>query len=151
MRIFCLTKEESNLLLLFFIPQSEYAWVPVQIKNAVSNQPPQPAFMAMLILEADQFILSPLSTAILDAEDSETSKSLLVFNITQPPQEGFITHLQDHTKSISSFTWTSLDNMLIAYQPPNSSHTERRNYEVIERKLMLQSGIFICIWTLPCS
>ncbi|KAG8130544.1 hypothetical protein E2320_017169 [Naja naja] len=110
--------------------KSEYAWIPVQIKNAVSNQPPQPAFMAMLILEADQFILSPLSTAILDAEDSETPKSLLVFNIIQPPQEGFITHLQDHTKSVSSFTWTSLDSMLIAYQPPNSSHTERRNYEV---------------------
>ncbi|ETE61666.1 FRAS1-related extracellular matrix protein 1, partial [Ophiophagus hannah] len=110
--------------------KSEYAWIPVQIKNAVSNQPPQPAFMAMLILEADQFILSPLSTAILDAEDSETPKSLLIFNITQPPQEGFITHLQDHTKAVSSFTWTSLDSMLIAYQPPNSSHTERRNYEV---------------------
>ncbi|KAM3843674.1 FRAS1-related extracellular matrix protein 1 [Vipera latastei] len=110
--------------------KSEYAWIPVQLKNAVSNQPPQPAFMALLILEADQFILSPLSTAILDAEDSETPKSLLVFNITKPPQEGFITHLQDHTKSVSSFTWTSLDNMLIAYQPPNSSHTERRNYEV---------------------
>ncbi|XP_070794695.1 FRAS1-related extracellular matrix protein 1 [Pituophis catenifer annectens] len=110
--------------------KSEYAWITVQIKNAVSNQPPQPAFMAMLILEADQFILTPLSTAILDAEDSETPKSLLVFNITQPPQEGFITHLQDHTKSVSSFTWTNLDNMLIAYQPPNNSHTERRNYEV---------------------
>uniref|UniRef100_A0A670ZH00 FRAS1 related extracellular matrix 1 n=1 Tax=Pseudonaja textilis TaxID=8673 RepID=A0A670ZH00_PSETE len=110
--------------------KSEYAWIPVHIKNAVSNQPPQPTFMAMLILEADQFILSPLSTAILDAEDSETPKSLLVFNITQPPQEGFITHLQDHTKAVSSFTWTSLDSMLIAYQPPNSSHTERRNYEV---------------------
>ncbi|XP_039219625.1 FRAS1-related extracellular matrix protein 1 isoform X6 [Crotalus tigris] len=110
--------------------KSEYAWIPVQLKNAVSNQPPQPAFMAMLILEADQFILSPLSTAILDAEDSETPKSLLVFNITKPPQEGFITHLQDHTKTVSSFTWASLDNMLIAYQPPNSSHTERRNYEV---------------------
>ncbi|XP_070598646.1 FRAS1-related extracellular matrix protein 1 isoform X1 [Erythrolamprus reginae] len=110
--------------------KSEYAWIPVQIKNAVSNQPPQAAFMAMLILEVDQFILTPLSTAILDAEDSETPKSLLVFNITQPPLEGFITHLQDHTKSVSSFTWTSMDKMLIAYQPPNSSHTQRRNYEV---------------------
>lgn len=93
--------------------------------------------MATFILEADQFILSPLSTAILDAEDSETSKSLLVFNITKPPQEGFITHLQDHTKPVSSFTWNSLNDMLIAYQPPNSSHTDRKNYEVIEIGLMI--------------
>ncbi|KAL8203135.1 UNVERIFIED_CONTAM: FRAS1- extracellular matrix protein 1 [Gekko kuhli] len=86
--------------------------------------------MATFILEVDQFILSPLSTAILDAEDSETPRSLLVFNITKPPQEGFIAHLQDHTKPVSSFTWNSLNDMLIAYQPPNSSHTERKNYEV---------------------
>lgn len=110
--------------------QSEHAWIPVQIRGAISNQAPQAAFMAMFILEVDQFILSPLSTAILDAEDSETPKSLLVFNITKPPKEGYITHLQDHTKPISSFTWNSLNDMLIAYQPPNCSHTERRNYEV---------------------
>lgn len=94
--------------------------------------------MAMFILEADQFILSPLSTAILDAEDGETPRSLLVFNITGPPQEGYITHLEDHTKPVSSFTWDSLNNMLIAYQPPNSSHTERRNYEVAKRRWTFQ-------------
>ncbi|XP_061486151.1 FRAS1-related extracellular matrix protein 1 isoform X3 [Rhineura floridana] len=110
--------------------KSEHAWLPIQIGGAIPNQAPQAAFMSLLILEADQFILSPLSTTILDAEDSETPKSLLVFNITKPPQEGYITHLQDHTKPISSFTWNSLNDMLIAYQPPNSSHTERRNYEV---------------------
>ncbi|KAH0628328.1 hypothetical protein JD844_009328 [Phrynosoma platyrhinos] len=110
--------------------KSEHTWIPVQIRGAISNQVPQAAFMAMFILETDQFILSPLSTAILDAEDGETPKSLLVFNITKPPQEGYITHLQDHTKPVSSFTWNSLNDMLIAYQPLNRSHTERRNYEV---------------------
>ncbi|XP_060618381.2 FRAS1-related extracellular matrix protein 1 isoform X3 [Anolis sagrei] len=110
--------------------KSEHVWIPVQIRGAISNQAPQAAFMAMFILEADQFILSPLSTVILDAEDGETLKSLLVFNITKPPEEGYITHLQDHTKPVSSFTWNSLNDMLIAYQPPNRSHSERRNYEV---------------------
>ncbi|KAG7461901.1 hypothetical protein MATL_G00196120 [Megalops atlanticus] len=112
------------------IYQSERAWIPVSIKNAFLNQPPKPAFMSMFILEVDQFILTPLTTAALDAEDSETPKSLLVFNISKPPQEGFITHLSDHTKPITSFTWGDLHDMLIAYQPPNSSHTQRRNYEV---------------------
>ncbi|XP_060887337.1 FRAS1-related extracellular matrix protein 1a [Labrus mixtus] len=110
--------------------QSEQAWIPVQIIGAMPNQPPKPSFMSMFILEVDQFILTPLSTATLDAEDEETPKQRLVFNITKPPVDGFITHLYDHTRPISSFTWLDLNDMLIGYQPPNSSHTQRRNYEV---------------------
>ncbi|KAI4900130.1 hypothetical protein NFI96_005432 [Prochilodus magdalenae] len=112
------------------IIQSEQAWIPVTIKGAVPNQPPKPAFMSMFILEVDQFILTPFSTATLDAVDAETPKNRLVFNITKPPSEGFITHLSDHTKPVSSFTWTDLNDMHISYQPPNGSHTHRRNYEV---------------------
>ncbi|XP_029310735.1 FRAS1-related extracellular matrix protein 1a isoform X2 [Cottoperca gobio] len=112
------------------IYQSEQAWIPVQIVGAMPNQPPKPSFMSMFILEVDQFILTPLSTATLDSEDEETPKQLLVFNITKPPIDGFITHLSDHTRPISSFTWLDLNDMLIGYQPPNSSHTQRRNYEV---------------------
>ncbi|KAM9718007.1 FRAS1-related extracellular matrix protein 1a isoform 1-T1 [Menidia menidia] len=110
--------------------QSEQAWIPVRIVGAMPNQPPTPSFMSMFILEVDQFILTSLSTATLDAEDEETPKQLLVFNITKPPAEGFITHLSDHTRPISSFTWLDLNEMLIGYQPPNSSHTQRRNYEM---------------------
>lgn len=112
------------------IYKSEHAWVPVRIIGAMPNQPPKPSFMSMFILEVDQFILTPLSTATVDAEDDETSKQLLVFNITKPPVDGFITHLSDHTRPISSFTWLDLNDMLIGYQPPNSSHPQRRNYEV---------------------
>ncbi|KAM6909056.1 FRAS1-related extracellular matrix protein 1a [Xenentodon cancila] len=112
------------------IYKSEQAWISVRIVGAMPNQPPKPSFMSMFILEVDQFILTPLSTATLDAEDEETAKQLLVFNITTPPEDGFITHLTDHTRSISSFTWLDLNDMLIGYQPPNSSHTQRRNYEV---------------------
>ncbi|KAM8960071.1 FRAS1-related extracellular matrix protein 1 [Pelodytes ibericus] len=109
--------------------KSEQAWIPVHIQGAVPNQIPKAAFMSMFILEVDQFILTPMTTAAIDAEDSETTKPLLVFNITEPPAQGFITHLSDHTKPITSFTWKDLNDMLIAYQPPNSSHTERRNFE----------------------
>ncbi|XP_041842591.1 FRAS1-related extracellular matrix protein 1a [Melanotaenia boesemani] len=112
------------------IYQSEQSWIPVRIAGAMPNQPPKPSFMSMFILEVDQFILTPLSTATVDAEDEETPKQRLVFNITKPPADGFITHLSDHTRPISSFTWLDLNGMLIGYQPPNSSHTQRRNYEV---------------------
>ncbi|XP_053909979.1 FRAS1-related extracellular matrix protein 1 [Cuculus canorus] len=110
--------------------KTEYAWLPVQIKGAIPNQIPKATPMAKYILEVDQFILTPITTIIIDAEDNETPKSLLVFNITKPPPRGFITHLSDHTKAVGSFTWKDLNDMLIAYQPPNISHTERRNYEV---------------------
>ncbi|XP_068090887.1 FRAS1-related extracellular matrix protein 1 isoform X2 [Hyperolius riggenbachi] len=110
--------------------KSENTWIPVHIQNAMPNQIPKAAFMSMFILEVDQFILTPLTTATLDAEDGETRKPLLVFNITDPPREGYITHLNDHTKPITSFTWQDLSDMIIAYQPPNSSHIERRNLEV---------------------
>ncbi|CAL8241709.1 unnamed protein product [Merluccius merluccius] len=112
------------------IYQSEHAWLPVRIAGAVPNQAPKPSFMSTFILEADQFILTPLSTATLDAVDDETPEQQLVFNVTRPPAEGFLSHLSDHTRPVSSFTWLDLNDMLIAYQPPNSSHTQRRNYEV---------------------
>uniref|UniRef100_A0A671UBT3 Fras1 related extracellular matrix 1a n=1 Tax=Sparus aurata TaxID=8175 RepID=A0A671UBT3_SPAAU len=112
------------------IYQSEQAWIPVRIAGAMPNQPPKPSFMSMFILEVDQFILTPLSTATLDAEDEETLKQLLVFNITKPPADGFITHLSDHTRPVFSFTWLDLNDMLIGYQPPNSSHSQRRTYQV---------------------
>ncbi|TWW63720.1 FRAS1-related extracellular matrix protein 1 [Takifugu flavidus] len=112
------------------IYRSEQVWIPVQIVSAMPNQPPKPSFMSMFILEVDQFILTPLSTATVDAEDEETPQQLLVFNITKPPTHGFITHLSDHTRPVSSFTWLDLNDMLIGYQPPNSSHSQRQNYEV---------------------
>ncbi|XP_062905194.1 FRAS1-related extracellular matrix protein 1a isoform X2 [Mobula hypostoma] len=112
------------------VHKTENAWIPVRITNGFPNQPPKASFMAMFILEVDQFILTSITTGTLDGEDSETPKSQLVFNITKAPQEGFITHLSDHTKPITSFTWADLSELLIAFQPPNNSHTERRSYEV---------------------
>uniref|UniRef100_A0A3Q3R891 FRAS1-related extracellular matrix protein N-terminal domain-containing protein n=1 Tax=Monopterus albus TaxID=43700 RepID=A0A3Q3R891_MONAL len=112
--------------------QSEAVWLPVLIHGAMPNQPPQAAFMASFILEVDQFILTPITTATLDAKDHETPQERLVFNITVQPTEGFITHLDDHTKLITSFTWLDLHEMKVAYQPPNSSQSQRRNYEVLE-------------------
>ena len=94
------------------------------------NHPPHAAFMSMFILEVDQFILTPMTTAALDAKDHETPQARLVFNVTKPPSEGYITHLDDHTKPVGSFSWQDLNDMKIAYQPPNSSVTSRRNYEV---------------------
>ncbi|KAM3915026.1 FRAS1-related extracellular matrix protein 1-like [Leptodactylus fuscus] len=110
--------------------QSQNVWIPVRISGAVPNTPPRAAFMPSFILEIDQFILTPLTTATLDAEDDETPKNKLVFQISKAPPHGYITHLDDQTKPITSFTWQDLHEMKIAYQPPNTTHLERRNMEV---------------------
>ncbi|XP_036917838.1 FRAS1-related extracellular matrix protein 1 isoform X3 [Sturnira hondurensis] len=110
--------------------KSESAWLPVHIRAGIPNQIPRAAFMAMFTLEVDQFILTSLTTSVLDCEEDETPKPLLVFNVTKAPLQGYVTHLWDHTRPISSFTWKDLSDMQIAYQPPNSSHSERRQYEV---------------------
>ncbi|MED6290533.1 hypothetical protein CHARACLAT_014095 [Characodon lateralis] len=110
--------------------ESQALWLPVVIHGAVQNQPPKADFMASSILEVDQFILTPLSTATLDATDPETPQDRLVFNVTAPPAEGYITHLEDHTKLIRSFTWLDLHDMKVAYQPPNSSQSLRQNLQV---------------------
>ncbi|KAK1890048.1 FRAS1-related extracellular matrix protein 1 [Dissostichus eleginoides] len=78
------------------IYQSEQAWIPVRVVGATPNQPPKPSFMSMFILEVDQFILTPLSTATLDSEDEETPQQLLVFNITKPPRRNYEVELEVH-------------------------------------------------------
>ncbi|XP_015232054.1 PREDICTED: FRAS1-related extracellular matrix protein 1-like [Cyprinodon variegatus] len=110
--------------------ESQAFWLPVLINGAVPNQPPKASFMASFILEVDLFILTPFSTAALDATDSETPQNQLVFNVMVPPADGYITHLEDHTKPIRSFTWLDLHDMKVAYQPPNSSQSIRQNLQV---------------------
>lgn len=102
----------------------------MHVRGAQPNQPPTAALTSSFILEVDEFILTPLSTATVDAEDRENPQRFLVFNITEPPAAGFIAHLWDHTRPVSSFSWPDLNHMLIGFQPPNSSQTQRHNYEV---------------------
>lgn len=86
--------------------------------------------MASSILEVDQFVLTPVTTATLDAEDEETPRDELVFNVTVPPAGGYITHLDDQTREVRSFTWTDLNDLKIAYQPPHSGQSQRSNDQV---------------------
>ncbi|CAM4716016.1 unnamed protein product [Lepidochelys kempii] len=80
---------------------TENVWILVRIKEAIPNTQARAAFMSMFILEIDQFILTPLTIAALDAEVGETAKDRL-----------------------------DLYHMKITYQPPNITHSERQNYEV---------------------
>ncbi|XP_061636386.1 FRAS1-related extracellular matrix protein 1b [Phyllopteryx taeniolatus] len=110
--------------------ETESLWLPVRIVGATPNQPPRAAFVASFILEVDQFVLTPITTASLDAEDPETPKDGLVFNVSAPPPRGYVTHLDRHTEPVRSFTWSDLHHLKVAYQPPNSSHLTRDNFQM---------------------
>ncbi|XP_061680719.1 FRAS1-related extracellular matrix protein 1b isoform X2 [Syngnathoides biaculeatus] len=110
--------------------ETESLWLPVRIVGATPNQPPRAAFVASFILEVDQFILTPITTAALDAEDPETPKDGLVFNVSAPPPRGYVTHLDRPTGPVGSFTWTDLHHLKVAYRPPNSSRPTRDNFRM---------------------
>ena len=108
--------------------QAKRLWLPVHIDNAGPNH--RPIVTSFSDLDVDQFVLTPLTTNSLDAQDEETPRDHLKFALTQPPDFGFFTHLDDHTKPIKSFSRKDLSNLLIAYQPPNASSPERRSFKV---------------------
>ncbi|XP_066298099.1 FRAS1-related extracellular matrix protein 1-like isoform X1 [Branchiostoma lanceolatum] len=111
---------------------TERLHLPVNIIQGMPNTPPKGSFGAMYILDVDQFILSTITPSTLSAEDMETQSDKLVFNISKPlaSGQGYIVHLDDHTKPITSFSQADINNLMIGYKPPNTSYQERRVFEV---------------------
>uniref|UniRef100_A0A3Q2YJU6 Fras1 related extracellular matrix 1b n=1 Tax=Hippocampus comes TaxID=109280 RepID=A0A3Q2YJU6_HIPCM len=110
--------------------EAESLWLPVRIVGATPNQPPRAAFMASFILEVDQFVLTPITTATLDAEDPEGPRDGLLFNVSVPPPRGYVTHLDERTKPVGSFSRSDLHHLKVAYQPPNGSRSARDNFQM---------------------
>uniref|UniRef100_A0A3Q2YK90 Fras1 related extracellular matrix 1b n=1 Tax=Hippocampus comes TaxID=109280 RepID=A0A3Q2YK90_HIPCM len=115
--------------------EAESLWLPVRIVGATPNQPPRAAFMASFILEVDQFVLTPITTATLDAEDPEGPRDGLLFNVSVPPPRGYVTHLDERTKPVGSFSRSDLHHLKVAYQPPNGSRSARDNFQVLFRAI----------------
>ena len=112
-------------------PIIEHTYLPIYIKGAYPNMPPKASMMSSYILEVEQYVLTTLDPDVILAEDDETPREQLIFNISRNllPDEGFFVHTSDHTVPIRSFLQADLMNHHIAYQPPNSSTTSR---EVLE-------------------
>ncbi|XP_077463908.1 FRAS1-related extracellular matrix protein 1b [Stigmatopora argus] len=110
--------------------EAQTLWLPVRIAGAAPNQPPRAAFSASLLLEVDQFVLTPITTAALDAEDPETPREGLLFRVSAPPPRGFLTHLDGRGGPAGSFLWSDLRDLKVAYQPPNASRPARDNFQM---------------------
>lgn len=112
--------------------KTENFYLPIYIKNALLNSPPRSSYLSMYMMDVDQFILTTIIPGIISAEDYETPDNLLVYNISKPtePHQGFFVHLEDRTTPITSFLQGDLENHKIAYQPPSTSFSERKIYEM---------------------
>uniref|UniRef100_F6SBL8 FRAS1-related extracellular matrix protein 2 n=1 Tax=Monodelphis domestica TaxID=13616 RepID=F6SBL8_MONDO len=110
----------------------EHFQVLVRIRGGTENTPPKPSFVAMMMMEVDQFVLTALTPDMLAAEDSESDPDLLVFNLTSPfqPGQGYLVSTDDRSLPLSSFTQRDLRLLKIAYQPPAEDSDQERLFEL---------------------
>ncbi|XP_034459776.1 FRAS1-related extracellular matrix protein 2b [Hippoglossus hippoglossus] len=114
--------KEGNLL------KQEFFQIMVRIREGEENTAPKPSFVAMMMMEVDQFVMTAITTDMLAAEDVESRDDELIFNITSPLsfEEGYIVSTDDRNLPITSFYQGDLKDLKIAYKPPAvDSDTER--------------------------
>ncbi|XP_061575696.1 FRAS1-related extracellular matrix protein 2b [Cololabis saira] len=114
--------QEGNLL------KQEFFQILVRIKDGEDNTQPKPSFVAMMMMEVDQFVMTAITVDMLAAEDLESNPDELIFNITSPLsfEEGYIVSTDDRNLPITSFYQGDLKELKIAYKPPAvDSDTER--------------------------
>lgn len=110
----------------------EHFQVLVRIRGGAENTAPKPSFVAMMMMEVDQFVLTALTPDMLAAEDAECAPDLLIFNLTSPfqPGQGFLVSTDDRSLPLSSFTQRDLHLLKIAYQPPSEDSDQERLFEL---------------------
>ncbi|XP_029458608.1 FRAS1-related extracellular matrix protein 2 [Rhinatrema bivittatum] len=117
---------EGNLL------KQEYFQILVRIREGLENFPPKPSFIAMMMMEVDQFVMTAITPDMLAADDSESDSDDLIFNITSAfgPQQGYIVSTDDRSQPITSFYQRELRELKIAYKPPSSDSDVERILEM---------------------
>uniref|UniRef100_A0A8C0GTI4 FRAS1 related extracellular matrix 2 n=1 Tax=Chelonoidis abingdonii TaxID=106734 RepID=A0A8C0GTI4_CHEAB len=110
----------------------EHFQVLVRIRAGAENTPPRPSFVAMLMMEVDQFVLTALTPDMLAAEDAESAPDLLLFNITSPfgPGLGHVVSTDDRSLPIACFSQRELRELRVAYQPPAEDSARERLFEL---------------------
>ncbi|KAK7882969.1 hypothetical protein WMY93_029143 [Mugilogobius chulae] len=118
--------KEGNLL------KQEFFQILVRIKEGQDNTAPKPSFVAMMMMEVDQFVMTAITTDMLAAEDIESNPDELIFNITSPLsfEEGYIVSTDDRNLPITSFYQGDLKDLKIAYKPPAVDSDAERIFQI---------------------
>ncbi|KAJ8000694.1 hypothetical protein DPEC_G00183020 [Dallia pectoralis] len=110
----------------------EHFQIMVRIKEGTENTPPKPSFVAMMMMEIDQFVMTAITSDMLAAEDVESDPDDLIFNITSPlgHQQGYIISTDDQNLPITSFYQRDIRDLKIAYKPPSEDSEEERIFQL---------------------
>ncbi|KAG9264632.1 FRAS1-related extracellular matrix protein 2-like [Astyanax mexicanus] len=121
-----LQDKESNVI------KQEFFQIMVRIKEGEENTAPKPSFVAMMMMEVDQFVMTAITPDMLAAEDVESSPNDLIFNITSPLsfEEGYIVSTDDRNLPITSFYQGDLKDLKIAYKPPSVDSDAERIFQI---------------------
>nr|XP_023654914.1 FRAS1-related extracellular matrix protein 3 [Paramormyrops kingsleyae] len=112
--------------------QQEHFQIMVRIKEGAENTPPKPSFVAMMMMEIDQFVMTAITSDMLAAEDVESDLDDLIFNVTSPLgyQQGYIISTDDQNLPITSFYQRDVKDLKIAYKPPSEDSDEERIFQI---------------------
>uniref|UniRef100_A0A8B9H3L6 FRAS1 related extracellular matrix 2a n=1 Tax=Astyanax mexicanus TaxID=7994 RepID=A0A8B9H3L6_ASTMX len=132
-----LRNQENNLL------KQEHFHIMIRIKEGLKNTPPKPSFVAMMMMEVDQFVMTALTPDMLAAEDTESDPGELIFNITSPLsyEEGYVVSTDDRNLPITSFYQRDLRELKIAYKPPALDSDTERIFQIEFEVLDTDGGI----------
>ncbi|XP_032398648.1 FRAS1-related extracellular matrix protein 3 [Etheostoma spectabile] len=110
----------------------EHFQMMVRIREGAENTAPKPSFVAMMMMEVDQFVMTAITSDMLAAEDVESDPDDLIFNITTPlsPQQGYIISTDDQNLPITSFYQRDIKDLKIAYKPPSEDSEVERIFQL---------------------
>ncbi|XP_078078434.1 FRAS1-related extracellular matrix protein 2-like isoform X2 [Mustelus asterias] len=115
--------------------KQEYFQVMVRIREGAPNTPPKPSFVAMMMMEVDQFVLTAITPDMLAAEDAETPADELIFNITTPAaqlsaQGVSVVSTDDRRLPLTSFYQRELRELRVAFRPPPTDSDVERIFQL---------------------
>ncbi|XP_006796244.1 FRAS1-related extracellular matrix protein 3 [Neolamprologus brichardi] len=121
-----LQDNEGNMIM------QEHFQMMVRIREGAENTAPKPSFVAMMMMEVDQFVMTAITSDMLSAEDVESHPDDLIFNITSPlnPQQGYIISTDDQNFPITSFYHRDVKELKIAYKPPSDDSEQERIFQL---------------------
>ncbi|KAK2823406.1 hypothetical protein Q7C36_020006 [Tachysurus vachellii] len=132
-----LRNKENNLL------TQEFFRIMIRVREGLQNSPPKPSFVAMMMMEIDQFVMTALTSDMLAAEDTESDPDDLIFNITTPFsfEEGYIVSTDDRNLPITSFYQRDIKDLKIAYKPPSTDSDTERIFQIEFEVLDTDGGV----------
>ena len=113
--------------------QREYFQIIVRIMGARSNQRPLASFQSSQTVDVNQYTIAPITFDILEAFDSETDKSEIIFNVTKALQreEGSLVNTDDPYQPLTAFYQGDIEQLKIAYRPPVTQSNQLQMFQMV--------------------